>query len=202
MSETPSQFDASQITAAILAGGEGRRVDGRDKGLLLLHGQPLVHYAAVALHGQAVRILICANRNADKYAPFGDVFADDNPGFLGPLAAISTALSHCQTAWLLTVPVDCPDPPHALVERLQAATLKAGSDLAVAFDGERRQPLFALYRRTLAESARAALEANAPVWRWQDACGAVEADFSDRPDAFDNLNTDAELRAWEKRHHG
>lgn len=202
MTDSTSPFDSAQITAAILAGGEGRRVDGRDKGLLPLNGQPLVHHAVSALRGQATRILICANRNAEKYAAYGEVVADDSEGFLGPLAAISTALSHCTTPWLLTMPVDCPEPPHALGERLFSTALKSGGDLAVAYDGERRQPLFALYRRTLAQSARAALEANAPVWRWQDACGAVEADFSDRPAAFDNLNTDAEFRDWEQRHRG
>ena len=194
-----ARFDPTQITAAILAGGEGRRVDGRDKGLLLVSGRPLVAYAAAPLRDTVSRVIVCANRNRDRYAEYGDVFADDESGFRGPLAGIATALAHCATPWLLTVPVDCPAPPQSVAARLYAAV--GNSAVVVAYDGTRRQPLFALYRSGLLESAQAALSANLPVWRWQDDCGAVEADFSDRADAFDNLNSDEEIRAWEQRSH-
>lgn len=195
-----TRFDPTSITAAVLAGGEGRRVDGRDKGLLPLFGRPLVTRAVHALQGQAGRIVICANRHRDDYATYGDVLPDTTPGFHGPLAGIASALAACRTPWLLTIPVDCPDPPLRLAQRLFDAVANAGCEGAAAFDGTRRQPLFALYNQTLAASAQRALDANLPVWRWQDDCGLVEADFSDRPSAFDNLNTEADFRAWEREH--
>lgn len=194
-------FDPAQITAAILAGGVGRRVGGRDKGLLALNGRPIISYVIDSLKDQAARIIVCANRNGGRYREFGDVIVDEVAGFHGPLAGISTALSACETPWLLTLPVDCPAPPTALAQRLFVAAAEAEKKIAVAFDGTRRQPLFALYRRELADSARQALDVNDPVWQWQDACGAIEANFSDRRDAFDNLNSDAEFRAWEQRRH-
>ena len=40
MSTSPSA--RAQITVAILAGGQGVRVNGQDKGLMLLGGKPLV----------------------------------------------------------------------------------------------------------------------------------------------------------------
>ncbi|MHB8678709.1 MAG: NTP transferase domain-containing protein, partial [Rudaea sp.] len=43
-----SAFDPAAITAAILAGGEGRRVGGADKGLMLLDGNPLVTHVLAA----------------------------------------------------------------------------------------------------------------------------------------------------------
>ena len=45
-------FDATQITAAILAGGAGSRVGGRDKGLILLGKKLLVEHVGAALEGQ------------------------------------------------------------------------------------------------------------------------------------------------------
>jgi molybdenum cofactor guanylyltransferase len=194
-------FDPAQITAAILAGGVGRRVGGRDKGLLALNGRPIISYVIDSLKDQAARIIVCANRNGDRYREFGDVIVDEVAGFHGPLAGISTALFACETPWLLTLPVDCPAPPKALAQRLFIVATEVERKIAVAFDGTRRQPLFALYRRDLADSARRALDSNDPVWRWQDACGAIEANFSDRPDALENLNSDAEFRAWEQRRH-
>lgn len=193
--------DANDVTAAILAGGAGTRVDGRDKGLLPLAGRPLVAHVAERLAGQAARILVCANRNAAEYAAFGEVIADAEPGYRGPLAGIAVALAHCATRWLLTVPVDSPRLPRDLLPRLHAAAAQAGAPVAVLNDGSRREPLFALYRSDARDSARAALSRNSPVWRWQDELGAVDADFADLADELVNLNSADEFRQWEL-HHG
>ena len=189
-----------EVTAAILAGGAGTRVESRDKGLLTLLDRPLIAHVAAALDSQATRILVCANRNQSEYARFGDVITDEITGFKGPLAGIATALAHCKTSWLLTVPVDGPDLPRDLAARLFAAAAAANVKAAVAYDGTRRQPLFALYRRELAQSAMQALERGLAPWRWQDEIGALEVDFSDQPQAFANLNTLDDLREWERRH--
>jgi molybdopterin-guanine dinucleotide biosynthesis protein A len=111
-------------------------------------------------------------------------------------------LAACTTPWLLTVPVDCPDPPAELASRLLATAIAAGTSLAVAHDGERSQPLFAIYRPALAESCSEALVRNLPVWRWQRESGAAVADFSDCAARFVNLNTPEEFRAWEHLWHG
>jgi molybdopterin-guanine dinucleotide biosynthesis protein A len=195
-------FAISDVSAAILAGGEGRRVDGRDKGLLPLAGKPLIAHVTAALTAQAGRVLVCANRNANEYAGFGTVIGDALAGFHGPLAGIAAALSACRTPWLLTVPVDGPDLPLDLFVRLYATVARTAATAAVAHDGARRQPLFALYRTQLAASATAALHGDLPVWRWQDEVGAAQADFSDVPQAFANLNTLDEFHRWEQRHAG
>lgn len=195
-----ASFDPGEITAAILAGGEGRRVDGRDKGLIELAGKPLVAHVVEALHGQAGRIVICANRHADEYARFGDVVADDAPGFRGPLAGIASALSRCVTPWLLTVPVDSPRPPADLAQQLFAAAVAASADAAIVLEGVRAQPMFALYRNRLAESAATALAQDQPVWRWQQRIRAAEAFFDHEANLFANLNTADQFNAWETAH--
>lgn len=187
-------FDVSNITAAILAGGAGTRLGGRDKGLEMLAGKPLVAHVADALHGQAGRLLISANRNTDRYGEFAPVCADAATGFRGPLAGILAALTACQTQWLLTVPVDCPRPSVDLARRLWGALGEASA--AVADTGAGREPLFALYRRGLVGSAQAALQRDLSVWRWQDEIGAVIVDFSDARAAFMNLNSPEDFRKW------
>jgi molybdenum cofactor guanylyltransferase len=191
------EFDPVEITAAILAGGAATRLAGRDKGLELLAGTPLIAHVIDALRGQADTLLICANRNAELYAAFAPVCADTTAGFRGPLAGIATALEACRTHWLLTVPVDCPRPPSDLASRLRT---QIGDARACVARGERAEPLFALYRRELAVHAAAALARDEPVWRWQQQIGAIEVDFADAPRTFMNLNTPEDFRQWEARH--
>jgi molybdopterin-guanine dinucleotide biosynthesis protein A len=195
-----ARSDSADITAVILAGGQGRRVNGQDKGLLPLAGKSLIAHVVAAVQPQVRSLLISANRHHDEYAAFGRVIHDAGAGFHGPLAGIAAALAQCDTPWLLTVPVDGPDAPHDLAHRLHGAAAQAGVAAAVVHDGVRREPLFALYRCTLASSAAAALSEDLAVWRWQDEQGVVEVDFSDAAQAFVNLNTLQAFRDWEQRH--
>jgi molybdopterin-guanine dinucleotide biosynthesis protein A len=191
-------FDPMDITAAILAGGAGTRLGGRDKGLAVLAGNPLVAHVVASLKAQSRDMLICINRNAERYAAFATVCPDRIGGFHGPLAGIDAALAACATPWLLTVPVDCPLPPKDLAQRLRDAAGTANAQVAVAHDGIRRQPLFAIYRCELGAGTSQALSEDLAVWRWQDINGAIEVDFSDAPQAFLNLNTVEEFRVWEE----
>lgn len=174
----------------ILAGGRGRRAGGADKGLVAWHGRPLVAHVAARLRPQVAALWIVANRHAGSYAAHADrVLADARPGFHGPLEGLATALAACDREWLLCAPVDVPGLPLDLGPKLHAAAVARGADLAVAHDGRRRQVLCLLARPALAGAARAALaRGDAAVHSWQDACGAVEVDFSDQADAFANLN--------------
>jgi molybdopterin-guanine dinucleotide biosynthesis protein A len=144
-------------------------------------------------------LLIVANRHADLYSRHATTIGDRVPGFPGPLAGVASALAACGTPWLLTVPVDCPEPPHDLASRLFAEAATHGVAAVVAHDGDRRQPLFAMYRRELAASAAAAVSAGQGVWSWQDAIEARELDFSDRRRQFLNLNTPGDFAAHAER---
>ncbi|HEY6942496.1 molybdenum cofactor guanylyltransferase MobA [Dokdonella sp.] len=176
------------ITAAILAGGAGTRLGGRDKGLEPLAGVPLVAHVVAAVRGVDA-LLIVANRNHDAYSRYARTIADATVERRGPLAGIAAACAACDTPWLLTLPVDCPDPPADLADRLLHEALTHLAAAVVVHDGASRQPLFALYRRELAASAAAAASAQQGVWAWQDAIGARELDFADRGQQFLNLNT-------------
>lgn len=201
------------LTVAVLAGGAATRLDGRDKGLELLGGRPLVEWVLESVAGMAqvaadadcahpgANVLIVANRHLEEYARHARTVADDVPGFRGPLAGIAAALRLCGSPWLLTLPVDCPEPPRCLAARLLAGAFSSGASCVIAHDGERRQPLFALYRSKLAPSAAAAVEGGWGVWQWQGSIDACELDFAVDALQFHNLNTPEDFAAYAKLHH-
>lgn len=188
-------MNRDELTGVILAGGEGRRMGGADKGLQLLDGRPLVHWVLDRLRPQVGRVVISANRNLDRYRAFGTpVYADDNDDFAGPLAGIARLLQVCTTEFLVTTPCDTPEFPENLVQTLLARQQESGADAVVVHDGEQRQFLFALYRRELAAAARdAVVSGERAVWRWQEELNLVEARVDGGAGAFANLNTRADL---------
>lgn len=194
--------DESSVTVAILAGGAGSRLGGVDKGLQPLDGRPLIEWVIDALSANAsTPRVIVANRNTHEYRAYADVITDQRSGFAGPLAGISAALAHCSTAWLLTLPVDCPLAPTDLQSLLLSAAIANSADAVVVHDGEQRQPLFALYRRELATSAARALESASGVWKWQDSIAAFELVVPNRQQAWLNLNTAEEFAAFTEQWH-
>ena len=194
-------YPRDSITGLVLAGGLGRRMGGEDKGLMALAGRPMVAYVLDALRPQVGRLVINANRNCERYAAFGcPVIVDAVEGYLGPLAGVLTALQQCTTEFLVTAPCDAPLIAPDLVARLYAACTREGTDVAVATDGESRQPVFLLVRATLEPSLRSFLAGGGRKARaWLGELRAAEADLSDRPDTFLNINDPAELERVEAR---
>lgn len=191
-----------ELTGMILAGGEGRRMGGRDKGLEPFAGLPLVGHVVKRLEGQVAELLINANRNADAYQFFADrviadLLMDDGAeeGFKGPLMGIYSGLRAAKTPWLLVVPCDSPALPDDLVARMVAGIASESSDcdIAVAFDGERLHPVVALLRTSLADDLAATLaEGERKIDRWYARHTWCRVDMSDCPEAFANLNTEEE----------
>jgi molybdopterin-guanine dinucleotide biosynthesis protein A len=121
-----------------------------DKGLLPLHGKPLVQWVLERVAPQADEILISANRNLDDYRRFGHRVISDAPGpSLGPLAGLLQGLRAARHDFVACVPCDSPLLPGNLIERLHAALLADAADLAVAHAGGRAQPVFCLCRKDL-----------------------------------------------------
>jgi molybdopterin-guanine dinucleotide biosynthesis protein A len=197
----PTPYPRDSITGLVLAGGLGRRMGGEDKGLVPLAGRPLVAHVLEALQPQVGTIVVNANRNHELYAAFGyPVIADAVGGFLGPLAGVFTALQRCTTEFLVTAPCDAPLIAADLVARLYAACAGVGADLAVASDGERQQPVFLLLRATLAPSLEAYLAGGGrKIDAWFGQLRVAEADFSDEPDTFVNVNDPGERQRVEAR---
>lgn len=177
----------AQITGLVLAGGQGRRVGGQDKGRMMWGGSPLAEHALARLRPQVGALLLSANRNLAHYAQGGvPVLPDVYAGFQGPLAGLHAGLSGCATPWLVTVACDVPNFPPDLVARLWQGRGEAQAAYAVC--GDRAQPTFALYARTLLPTLETFLASGERRMRtWLTTLGAVAVPFDDAA-AFANLN--------------
>lgn len=190
-------IDRDDITALILAGGKSRRMGGRDKGLLPFGDSLLVGHVLAAVLPQVRTALISANRNHDAYRRFGfPVLADPLEDFQGPLAGFLAGLEATQTDYLLTLPCDGPVIVPDLARRLAAGLVQAGAEIAVAHDGRRLQPVYALLNRCVLPGLRAALaEGERKIDRWYPRHRWVTVDFSDCPEQFSNINTPEDYAA-------
>lgn len=200
----------SDITGLVLAGGQGQRM-GAEKGLALLDGRPLAWHALERLRPQVGGLALNANRCLDDYRRLGvPVWTDAAPEQArGPLAGLLSGLQHSDRDWVVTVPCDVPGFPSDLVERLTQAARHGRRPLAVVrawTPGEDRhgavpplQAVFCLAHRSLAADLQAWLEAGGrKMGAWMARHDAAEALFDhpdDRPTAFSNLNTQADLLA-------
>lgn len=189
------------ISAVILAGGKGRRMGGVDKGLQRFRGRSLIEWVIERLQPQVTEILINANQNQDRYADYGyQVISDLVPDYAGPLAGFHSALSAAANDLVLTVPCDSPFMPEDLADRLERALASASMDIAVARTGEQAHPVFCLLRRSLLPHlSRYLSQGGRKIDAWYADLNVVEVAFDDKPDAFGNFNTLAELTAAEKK---
>ena len=111
----------TDITGIVLAGGQGRRMGGVDKGWVELAGAPMIAHVLRRLAPQVDDILINANQNLERYRALGHpVFADTVGGFAGPLAGLHAGMTHATREMVVTVPCDSPFLPPDLVDRLHA----------------------------------------------------------------------------------
>lgn len=182
---------SAEITAVILAGGRGRRMGGKDKGLVKFNGLPLIEHVLSAMEPQVGRLLINANRNLDEYRRFGfPVISDVMADYQGPLAGVASAMAVAETEYIVTAPCDSPLLPADLVQRLVHALQSEDAELAVAHDGERLQPVFALIPVRLQPALQEFLdrgERKTALWFTQQRM--ARADFSDITETLLNINS-------------
>ena len=193
--------DPVRVTGLILAGGQGRRMGGVDKGLEPLRGRPMVEWVLERLRPQVTEVVVNANQHPAEYARYGcRVVADEIGGFAGPLAGLHAGLKASVHPFLVTVPCDSPFLPRDLVARLHAALVAHHADLAVAKTGDQPHPVFALVRESLAPHLAAFLQRGGrKIDAWYAALQVVEVPFDDQAEAFSNINTRDELAEFEKR---
>lgn len=198
-SNSEPRTDTFPVSAVILAGGRATRMGGEDKGWVALAGRPLIDHVLERLRPQVDEVLINANRSQTRYQALAPVISDDNNDYLGPLAGMQAGLAAARHDWVLFVPCDGPALPHDLMSRLRAA-LTPDTELVVAHDGDWLQPVVALLHKSLLPSLTHALaegERKIDIWFARHRMAVVS--FAEQPDAFINLNSPAELAAYEAR---
>lgn len=180
-----------KISAIILSGGRATRMNGVDKGLVLLQNKPLIQHVIGRLKSQVDEMLINANREIVYYQAFGlPVIQDEDADFIGPLAGFILGLRHAKHNYVLTVPCDSPLLPLDLAERLLSGMAASLTDIAVASSEENVHPVFCLIKKSVLPSLLAYIESGERrVSAWQKSQKYIEVDFSDCSEAFTNLNT-------------
>ncbi|HUU66014.1 MAG TPA: molybdenum cofactor guanylyltransferase MobA [Methyloceanibacter sp.] len=196
------------IIGVVRAGGRSSRMGGGDKCLELLGGRPLLGHVIARLRRQVADMVISANGDPARFAPFGlPVVADSPPELAGPIAGVEAALAwvaaNCPgVSWIVTVPGDSPFIPGDLVARLVGAG-RAGT-MAVARSATGVHPVAALWPVGIADDLKVALaDGFRRVSRWAELQSAPEAFFAPveidgRPvDPFFNINRPEDLAAAE-----
>jgi molybdenum cofactor guanylyltransferase len=182
----------------VLAGGLARRMGGGDKALIRIGNETILQRALARLTPQVSGVVLNANGDPARFAPFGlPVIADSVPDFAGPLAGILAGLDWVAAnrpgvEWVVSVPGDCPFLPRDLVAKLHAARITNGKLLACAHSGDWRHPVVALWHAALREDLRHAItvEDLRKIEVWTARHGVALADWATDPvDPFFNVNT-------------
>jgi len=134
-----------QATAAVLIGGESRRM-GRDKADLRWDGFTLVEHVCrrVAPLVKEVLLVVRPQRRqwAEDLAPAGTRVVTDRAGARGPLAGIGAALSEARCQRVLVVACDM---PFLQTDLLGALLDDVSADVIVPYTDRGYEPLLAVY---------------------------------------------------------
>ena len=181
------------VTGIVLAGGQGRRMGGVDKGLQPYRGKPMVQWAIERFAPQVEELVVNANQHPAEYARFGyRVVPDELGGFAGPLAGLHAGMKAARHELIATAPCDSPFLPLDLVARLRGSL--GANQLAVARTGAQPHPVFAMMNKGVLASLESFLAGGGrKIDQWYAALQVVEVAFDDEADAFRNINTREEL---------
>jgi molybdopterin-guanine dinucleotide biosynthesis protein A len=153
------------ILGVILAGGQGRRMGGRDKAVVLLAGRPLAAHVARRLAPQLPpgRLVLNANGPPEALAELGlPVVGDATANRPGPLAGLVTAMQAAKAMspaadWVLSVPTDTPFLPDDLLDRLAAEAAAGEAEIVLAASAGGLCQVCGLWSVGLQDSLAAAL---------------------------------------------
>lgn len=187
------------ISGVILAGGQARRMQGKDKGLQLLRGMPLWQHVAQRLSPQVSQVAINANRNTEEYRQSGlQVISDTLPDYPGPLAGMLAAMQKMKSEWYLFCPCDTPRIPPDLAERLWQGRQDACA--VWVHDGERDHPTLALLHCSLEKPLYDYLvKGERRVMQFLRERGGHSVSFPHEAACFINVNTTDDLAYWQDK---
>lgn len=190
------------ISLVVQAGGRSSRM-GRDKGLVVLAGKPLVQHVIDRLGGLADEIVITTN-DPEAYRPLGYRTARDAEPGAGALAGLLTALATATGDRVLVTACDMPFASPRLAGQMLRWAPPAEA-VVPQHDGD-FEPLFAVYRRVCLPAIQRALQrGDRRVISFFGEVALREVNETDvrliEPDpwCFFNVNTEADLAEAERR---
>ena len=189
------------VPGVILAGGQSRRMNRKDKAFLEIGERTLLDMIIERLGPQSYKMAINTNSYSYKYKRYGlPILRDHMEGYLGPLAGILTAMEWAKDTGyekVITVAVDTPLFPLNLFRELDQKMEVSNSDIVFAassgYKNQRKilHPVFGLWKTYLCDDLRKQLEQGIrKVTLWSAKHKTSSVCFSnDLVDPFFNINT-------------
>lgn len=158
------KLDVSDLTLLVIAGGNSRRM-GKDKRFLSLsEGETLLSRILRKAAGVSFsHCLLCVAEETPELRYLASHFSFrlvvDRRNGCGPLEGLRAGLAASPTDWVLAVSADQPFLDFSLAGKLLAAgEAVPEAETILPRAGGRKQPLFALYRKSLADCFDQALQ--------------------------------------------
>ena len=184
----------------ILAGGQSRRMGGREKSLMELQNIAPIEWVARRLKPQVDTLAINANGDAKRFDFLRlPVLSDTIEGFVGPLAGVLSGMRWAAevhgATHIVTAAADTPFIPAQLVKRL-CAEVSQTNKVSMAHSNGRIHPVTALWPCDLADSLESFLtdEDQRKILVFAERYGLAETKFDlveghAGHDPFFNINT-------------
>mgnify|MGYP001208158020 CR=1 FL=1 len=190
----------TDLTIIILAGGKSERMDGKDKGLMMINNQYIIKNLYALAKDYSDNVYINANRNINDYMKMGlEVWQDIIPGYQGPLAGMYTSLKNSKTRYILTLPCDGPLISDIYFKRMLSGNNQNKIRLRSAHNGERLQPVYSLISIDLIKSLEDFLDSGQrKIDKWFETCDLEIIDFSDNKNIFININRESDLLEYKE----
>jgi molybdopterin-guanine dinucleotide biosynthesis protein A len=126
----------------LLAGGQGQRMGGRDKGLIEWRGLPFIEHLHALVRPLSDDVIISCNRNREAYARYADqLVQDDQQDFSGPYAGIRAGLAAARHEYLLVMPCDMPLLDRSLLDGLRGIAAADLTRPVMVRQGDQWEPL-------------------------------------------------------------
>ena len=186
------------IIGAIIAGGQSRRMGGREKAFLELEFKPIILHVIEQFEPQVDQLVINANGDATRFSEFGlEVVPDVLTSLTTPLAGLHAALRFSKSVdadMLMTVPSDTPFLPFDLATKLLENTMASGA--AIVASGGQEHYIVGAWKTELLDDLDRAI-AKDGLFRVKDWAARVSAQKVEWPvepyDPFFNVNTPEDL---------
>lgn len=187
------------LSVLLLAGGQGLRVGGQDKGLLTWRGEPLIAHLHRQVRELTDDLIISCNRNPDHYQPWADrLVTDSEPDYPGPMAGLRAGLALARHPLVLVLPCDTPGIDQTVLAPWLALARQAPGVPTLIRQGGQWEPLMAVLPRTLGAVFERAWAAGERSPRRVMLAGEVQAyDCPAHDPRLANLNTLALLDTYQ-----
>lgn len=150
----------SDITLAILAGGNARRMGGQNKALLEYDGETFIKRIHKNLSPLFQSTIIISNSDNDFNIANTIVFSDIIKG-IGPLGGIHSALVNSKTPLVFIVSCDMPFADGSIAEMLIHKHQQLKPEILIPVINDYNEPLFAIYSKTLINSIKVLVSGSA-----------------------------------------